>query len=407
MYVVIPHVGKSHLTYRLCASIPDKHKIVLVDGSYVQDMGTYAFNHKNQITYIPTNGVPHCLAKNWNIGAAAVPESEKYWIFCATDIEFSPGSWNNIDIEERLYPDCGIIKDRITNWNVWLIRRWAWDLLKPMDENYIPCAGEDDDLNMKCGASGIMIRAGSFRVASMEGGHGSRLDIHRPGINSVKEIRARVVGHFQRKWGIAPSSRHDPRYTEAKAKVYIGGKRRDEPPKKFTIPTERGHYGELPELWPSPLRLHLGCGRFKKPGFLNIDANEDVKPDYLFDVAKEPWPWTGVERIETYHLIEHLSQRDGKTLLEKSFAALKHDGTIAIECPDLRGVVEKYLNNERNIIHIFGNQTNPFQHHLWGYTQESLCRLLTEIGFKVTMAGPGTDYHTKTEPCLRVEAKKP
>jgi len=64
MYVVIPHVGKSHLTYRLCQSIPDKHKIVLVDGSYVQDMGTLAFNRKEQITYIPTNGKPHCLAKN-------------------------------------------------------------------------------------------------------------------------------------------------------------------------------------------------------------------------------------------------------------------------------------------------------------------------------------------------------
>ena len=408
MHVVIPHVGKSHLTYRLCTSIPDKHKIVLVDGSYVQDMGVFAFNRQNQIDYVQTRGVPHCLAKNWNIGAARVPESEPYWLFCATDVEFHPGSWNQIDIEERLYPDCGIIKDRVLNWNVWLIRRWAWDLLKPMDERYIPCTGEDDDLNMKCAASNIKIRAGSFRVTTNEGGHGSRLDIHRPGINSDKDIRPRVVGHFQRKWGIAPSSRHDVRYTEAKQKVYIGGRRRKEPPEEFHIPTERGDYGKLPEVWPVPLHLHLGCGRQKKRGFLNVDVCEAVKPDYLCDVVAEPWPWNEVSSIESYHMIEHLTQAEGKTLVEKAFAALKQGGKLVLECPDIKAACARYMKGgDWKLKHIFGNQTTPWQQHKWGYTQDSLGRLLESVGFKVTHKGEGTDYHTKSEPCIRVEAIKP
>ncbi len=410
MWIVIPHVGKSHLTYRLVQSIPSRHHIVLVDGSYVQDMGTWAHNHAPRVTYLPTDGVPHCLAKNWNIGAAVVPESEPFFMFCATDIEFNPGSWNHISTEESLYPDCGIIKDAKTNWNVWIVRRWAWDLLKPMDEAYKPCAGEDDDLNMKCWSSGIKIRAGTFKVATLEGGHGSRLDMHRPGINSDRSIRPAVVGHFQRKWGIAPSARTDPRYAKAKEETYITGRRREMPPSSFTPPAERGRYGTLPPAWPEPLRLNLGCGPKKRwlDGFLNVDADELNRPEYVLDVAGEPWPWSGVDRIESYHLIEHLSRADGESVIRKAYAALRDGGTIALECPDLSAALAAASNGGglRSLQSIFGNQRNPYQHHLWGYTRESLPALLEGVGFRVTHVGDGTDYHQAEEACMRVEAEK-
>lgn len=413
MYVVIPHVGKSHLTYRLVQSIPDEHPIVLVDGSYVQDMGTLAFNRQSQIDYVPT-GVPHCLAKNWNLGAARVPKSEPYWIFCATDIEFHPGAWNHIAKEEKCYPDCGIIKHEPLNWNVWLVRRWAWNLLRPMDEGYVPCAGEDDDLHMKCHASGIKIRAGDFRIVTLEGGHGSRLDIHRPGLNSDRAIRPVVVGHFERKWGLLPSTRHDPRYTQIKKEIYVRGRRRDAPPKpdEYVIPTKRGSYGALPPSWPDPLRLNLGCGRRKLDGFLNVDCDEQVRPDYVLDLGMDPWPWDegSVDRIESYHLIEHLAAAEGRRLIEESHRVLRSGGRIAVECPDLRAAIDRWSGNGecvRHLKHVFGNQTSPWQFHKWGYTRETLSRLMRQSGLRVKSAGDGTDYHQESEPCIRVEAVKP
>lgn len=416
MYVVIPHVGKSHLTYRLIQSIPEAHKVILVDGSYVQDMGILAFNRPEQITYIPTGGVPHCLGKNWNLGAAHVPKSEKFWLFCATDIEFAPGSWNNINIEENLYPDCGIIKDRSTNWNLWLVRRWAWDLLKPMDEGYIPCAGEDDDLNMKCWATKIPIRSGSFHVATLEGGHASRLDIHRPGLNSDKSIRPVVVGHFKRKWGLLPSVRADKEYASRKAETTIGGKRRQDRPANgtYTIPTKRGDYGPHDVAWPDPLKLNLGCGRMRARGFVNIDLPNDGKintrSDWPMDLAQDPWPWgpESVDRIESYHMIEHVSRADGEKIIRECFRVMKSGAEIVLECPDLLAACALIVpGNPSRIQHIYGNQKDAGQFHKWGYSRETLPALLGKVGFKVEEVVDGTDYHQKTEPCMRVVAVKP
>jgi hypothetical protein len=34
-----------------------------------------------------------------------------------------------------------------------------------------------------------------------------------------------------------------------------------------------------------PTRLNLGCGSFKKPGFLNVDMVPEVEPDLILDCA--------------------------------------------------------------------------------------------------------------------------
>jgi predicted SAM-dependent methyltransferase len=366
-----------------------------VDGSYVQDMATYAANHPKRVTYVPTGGTPHCLAKNWNIGAARVPASEPLWMFCATDIEWNPQAWHHVREELRLYPDCGIVRDAGTKWNVWIVRRWCWDLIAPMDEAYAPCSGEDDDVVMKCHASGIKVRVADLRCTTMEGGHASRLDMYRPGVNSDREIRSRVHRHFQSKWGIAPSSRTDDRYRDAKAAVFVNGRRRAEPPADVRVPHERGFYGAAENEWPTPLRLHLGCGRRKHDGFINVDVDEAVRPDYVLDVASDPWPWTGVDRIEAYHLIEHLGKADGEAFVRKCAASLRTGGTLVLECPDLGACVDalRTAGGVRPMWSLFGNQKTPWQHHRWGYTAESLSALLDAHGLRVTMTGPGQDYH--------------
>ncbi len=149
-------------------------------------------------------------------------------------------------------------------------------------------------------------------------------------------------------------------------------------------------------------------------GFCNVDVNCDVntnpKPDYPLDLAVDPWPWEeeSVERIESYHFIEHVTQAQGRTILGNCFRALKHGGEIVIECPDLNGACESFLEGGAwKAQRFYGNQRHPWQYHRWGYTQGSMSALLTKIGFKVTHAGEGQDYHQDEEPCLRVEAVKP
>ena len=410
MFIVIPHVGKSHLTYRLIQSVPDGQHMILVDGSYVRDLSTIARVRSHAITYKQTEGVPHCLAHNWNLGASLVPKSEPYWMFCATDIEFSEASWARIATLERNYPDCGIIKDAPTNWNVWLVRRWAWDLLAPMDERYKPCGGEDDDLVMKCATAGIKIKEGLFVVQHADGGHATRLDVGDTYRGTTWGARHANIALFQKKWGCIPSKGKDAKYRKAITDTHMK-ERRTEPPKTFTIPTVRPAYPEKSfPTWPSPLKVNLGCGTKKREGFVNVDiANKGAA--VLLDVAKDDWPWGDgtVDEVHSYHLIEHLTECDGKAVTAKTFRALRSGGRVVIECPDLEKICRDYPRSTRKGrwgMYGISRWGDPMRHR-FGYCGPTLALLLSQAGFKDIKTGPGTDYHSKIGPCVRAEAVKP
>ncbi len=229
MNIVVPHVGKSHLTLQLLASIPDHHHVILVDGSYVHDLDTYAALRPDTVTYVPTDE-PRCLAANWNLGASYVPEDADEWMFCASDIQWHAAAWRRLGEGLRLYPDCGIVRDHATNWNVWVVRRWAWEQLAPMDERYKPCGGEDDDLVMKCHAAGIRIRAHWIGATHLEGGHATRLDIRRQQSGRGSwDGRHHNIGVFREKWGCTPSVGRDPVYGAAHRKVHVSEKRTEPP----------------------------------------------------------------------------------------------------------------------------------------------------------------------------------
>ena len=55
-------------------------------------------------------------------------------------------------------------------------------------------------------------------------------------------------------------------------------------------------------------RLNLGCGAFKKSGFMNLDANPRVNPDIVHDLNAFPYPLRSdsFDLIEADHLLEHL-----------------------------------------------------------------------------------------------------
>jgi hypothetical protein len=410
IYIVIPHVGKSHLTYRLLDSIPEEHKVLLVDGSYVRDMSTLADLRPTQITYRHTEGTPHCLAHNWNLGTALVPGGEPFWMYCATDIEFNPTSWNRIKAAVVNFPDAGILKDKQTNWNVWILRRWAWKLLRPFDERYKPCGGEDDDVTMKCHMAGIKIKEGNFCVQHGEGGHATRIDIGDAGRGTTWDSRRNNIAVFRRKWGCIPSKGRDPKYRKAIRETHMLD-RRDAPPESFTIPTVRPEYPEdSHHEWPNPLKLNLGCGIKPRADFVNVDLQSRCA-DFIMDIAKDDWPWNDgtVDRIESYHVLEHLGEMEGREVVARAFRVLKPGGVLVLECPDLEALCAKYpKSRRRSRWDMFGmRRWGPHQAHRFGYCGPTLRLLLGQAGFMEIKTGPGTDYHQKRGPCVRAEGVKP
>jgi hypothetical protein len=88
------------------------------------------------------------------------------------------------------------------------------------------------------------------------------------------------------------------------------------------------------------LRLNLGCGFKKLPGFVNVDKEPLCQPDVLWDLEAFPWPWeTGsVEEVVASHSLEHLGASADVWIgiIRELWRVCRPGARIAIEVPHPR-----------------------------------------------------------------------
>lgn len=87
---------------------------------------------------------------------------------------------------------------------------------------------------------------------------------------------------------------------------------------------------------PAPIRLDIGCGPNKKPGFIGLDQYAfDGKVDVVLNVACEPLPFAdaSVEEIHTSHFVEHLGAVERCHLLNECYRVLKVGGKMTVIVP--------------------------------------------------------------------------
>lgn len=129
--------------------------------------------------------------------------------------------------------------------------------------------------------------------------------------------------------------------------------------------------------------------------------------DYVCDIMNLPYPDGLVDRIETYHVIEHIQRKNVIKALEEWQRVLKPGGVLIIECPNFDQAVKDYLQgNEDRLNNIFGLQRFEGDTHLFGYNFRRLKLMLENANFSDILEREPQDYHTKDEPCLRVESVK-
>ncbi len=145
------------------------------------------------------------------------------------------------------------------------------------------------------------------------------------------------------------------------------------------------------------MKLHLGCGKEKREGWVNVDIEPSYSPDVIADVKKlDMFEDNSVEMIETLHLLEHLTFADAKLALKEWYRVLKTEGQLFIELPDLQRCIEILEENENEeavslaMMGIYGGSYLPgvremesiHMLHKTGWKCDTLTKILEETGFR-------------------------
>lgn len=80
-------------------------------------------------------------------------------------------------------------------------------------------------------------------------------------------------------------------------------------------------------------KLNLGSGRFKKPGYVNLDVNPACSPDVVHDLGRFPYPFPDsyFDLVEADHVVEHLEDPLGA--MKEIHCILKSSGLLVLRVP--------------------------------------------------------------------------
>jgi len=154
------------------------------------------------------------------------------------------------------------------------------------------------------------------------------------------------------------------------------------------------------------IKLNIGSGGKSQPGFQSVDNRKlpGVIQCQMWDLSK--WNDESVSEIYSRHALEHVSRTNATRTVAEWFQKLQGGGKLQVIVPDLiyhakqlLGLVSRY-GDSRDIEHAMssfygwnskqlGGDTDT---HQWGYTSPSLCKLLTDAGFRnITRVLTGKD----------------
>jgi predicted SAM-dependent methyltransferase len=157
-------------------------------------------------------------------------------------------------------------------------------------------------------------------------------------------------------------------------------------------------------------RIHAGCGKYRVPGWLNIELMSLTEAPYAraverdgarllnFDLTRGiPVPDQQATHLYTSHFIEHLALAEGRAFLAESFRVLRPGGRLRITCPALDIYVERYQAGDQAFFdqvyaagrsfedlatpgHILMGQMHGWGHQ-WIYDHAGMTYELNKAGF--------------------------
>lgn len=151
------------------------------------------------------------------------------------------------------------------------------------------------------------------------------------------------------------------------------------------------------------MRLNIGCGGRRLPGYTGVDAVERPAADIIARADKIPLPDGSVDEIMAIHLWEHFYRWECDGVIGEWKRLLKPGAQLVLELPNLRKCCENLLSgradggkhvDQLSYWGLYGDprQSDQFMAHRWGWTPETLKAFLVEHGFTKISEEP-TQWH--------------
>lgn len=145
------------------------------------------------------------------------------------------------------------------------------------------------------------------------------------------------------------------------------------------------------------MKLNLGCGTKRMPGFVNVDVRYNpnpvtdankvfTDPDVIDDITVlSKFEDNSVDLIYSCHVFEHFKKFERMDVLRRWFQVIKPGGTIRLAVPDFEAVAYAYVNKivplEKLWSALSGSQRHPYDFHYHCYDFDHLKEDLEAAGF--------------------------
>ncbi len=160
--------------------------------------------------------------------------------------------------------------------------------------------------------------------------------------------------------------------------------------------------------------LNLGAGQSKVTGAINVDSQEGIGVDLVFDI-KKPFPLEDetYDKVLLFHCIEHIERKHRLQVLQEIRRVLKNDGKFYVSYPEFPKLLQNWLDNKdcnREFWEatIYGRQAYPGDYHVAAMYTPKFREHLQMMGFRVDseFPEPSQDCNTVLK-CSKTEPFKP
>ena len=123
--------------------------------------------------------------------------------------------------------------------------------------------------------------------------------------------------------------------------------------------------------------LNLGCDQYKLSGFINIDVNPKVSPDFCMDLKdiRKHFKENSVDFIFAGHVLEHLDYVNSLNLVRDCYQLLKPFRSLLVVVPDFSKCNNLTIELSERIIIAEGA-------HKILFNKERLETMLSQAGFR-------------------------